>query len=139
MNKPQLSESVELNVRFSEVDSMEVVWHGNYFKYFEEAREAFGRKYEVGYQDVKAQMLRVPVVHAEIDYKQPLTYGDRFKVTARYEDAAAAKIIFHYTIHRLSDQMLIAKGKTIQVFTDQNGDLQLLVPEFFRRWKARWF
>ena len=31
------------DIRFSEVDSMGVVWHGNYAKYFEDAREEFGR------------------------------------------------------------------------------------------------
>ena len=33
-------------VRFSEVDSMKIVWHGNYVHYFEDGREAFGKKYE---------------------------------------------------------------------------------------------
>ena len=39
----------EIRVRFSEVDSMGVVWHGNYLKYFEDGREAFGRKHGLGY------------------------------------------------------------------------------------------
>lgn len=35
--------------RFSEVDSMNIVWHGSYPLYFEDAREAFGEKYGLGY------------------------------------------------------------------------------------------
>ena len=43
-----LSVTKSFDIRFSEVDSMGVVWHGNYAKYFEDAREEFGRKYDLG-------------------------------------------------------------------------------------------
>ena len=43
----ELKESKELEIRFSEVDSMNVVWHGSYPLYFEDAREAFGKKYGI--------------------------------------------------------------------------------------------
>ena len=39
-----LSESLIITVRFSETDPLGIVWHGNYIKYFEDGREAFGRK-----------------------------------------------------------------------------------------------
>ena len=39
----------DFSIRFSEVDSMNVVWHGSYPLYFEDAREEFGRKYGLGY------------------------------------------------------------------------------------------
>ena len=40
-----LTASKEFDVRFSEVDAMNVVWHGAYPLYFEDAREAFGARY----------------------------------------------------------------------------------------------
>ena len=39
----ELKASKEVEIRFSEVDSMNVVWHGSYPLYFEDAREAFGK------------------------------------------------------------------------------------------------
>ncbi len=134
----ELSESVEIQVRFSEVDSMRVVWHGHYFKYFEDAREAFGRKYQIGYNDIEAQNLLVPVVHSSIDYKRPLRYGDRIRVEVRYEPTSAAKIVLHYTIIKLPEQMVTTIGKTIQVFTSPAGELQLLPPDYYRQWKEKW-
>jgi acyl-CoA thioester hydrolase len=134
-----LSETIELSVRFSEVDSMGVVWHGNYLKFFEEGREAFGHKYNIGYHDVLREKLLVPVVHSEIDYKRSLRYGDKMLVEARFEDTPAAKVIFHYRITRIGDGALIATGNTVQVFTNEQGELQLLIPDFFRRWKEKWF
>ena len=38
-----LSATKTFEVRFSEVDSMGVVWLGHYATYFEDAREEFGR------------------------------------------------------------------------------------------------
>lgn len=37
-----LTDRTSLRVRFSEVDSMQIVWHGEYVRYFEDGREAFG-------------------------------------------------------------------------------------------------
>ena len=39
----KLTASRPFEVRFSEVDSMNIVWHGSYPLYFEDAREAFGK------------------------------------------------------------------------------------------------
>ena len=44
-----LKASKTLDIRFSEVDSMNVVWHGSYPLYFEDARELFGQKYDLTY------------------------------------------------------------------------------------------
>ena len=44
-----LSVTKPFDIRFSEVDSMGVVWHGHYAMYFEDAREEFGKKYHLEY------------------------------------------------------------------------------------------
>jgi len=51
MSGPALIAQIEIPVRFCEIDPLSIVWHGHYLKYFEEAREAFGRKYGLGYQE----------------------------------------------------------------------------------------
>ena len=39
-------------VSFYEMDPMQVVWHGEYVRYLEDGREAFGRRYPgIGYLD----------------------------------------------------------------------------------------
>ena len=50
-----LSESLIITVRFSETDPLGIVWHGNYIKYFEDGREAFGRKYGISYLNVERE------------------------------------------------------------------------------------
>ena len=45
----ELRTEIELTIRFSETDAMGVVWHGNYLKFFEDAREYFGHKFGMSY------------------------------------------------------------------------------------------
>jgi acyl-CoA thioester hydrolase len=135
----QLSEKIEVKVRFSEVDSLTIVWHGHYLKYFEDAREAFLSKYGLGYLEMYKNGFVTPVVSVHCDYKIPLAYGDSAVIEAVYCNSAAAKIIIDYKITHGKSGALIATGRTVQVFLDStNGSLQLTIPSFFTDWKKKW-
>ena len=45
---------------------------------------------------------------------------------------------FEYTIRSATDGEIVAEGSSTQVFLDARGELQLLAPEFYRKWKERW-
>lgn len=126
-------------VRFSEVDSMQVVWHGNYVRYFEDGREAFGRQYPgVGYMDFFSNGYTAPIVDMQMQYLLPLTVNDVAVIETRYIDVAAAKLCFEYIIHRQSDGALVARGSSVQVFLDKDGNMCLNNPAFFEEWKRQW-
>ena len=126
-------------VRFSEVDSMQVVWHGEYVRYFEDGREAFGREYPgLGYLDFYANGYTAPIVDIQLQYISPLTVNDVAVIETRYIDVAAAKLCFEYIIHRQSDGALVARGSSVQVFVDGNGEMCLNNPSFFEEWKKQW-
>jgi acyl-CoA thioester hydrolase len=134
-----LKAKTEIKVRFNEVDSLRIVWHGHYVKYLEEAREVFGKKYEMGYLDIEKQGYASPIVKVDIDYKQQLRYGDICVAEVEYVDTAAAKLIFLYTLYRKSDMVVVAKAKTIQVFLDlKTMELSLNNPQFGLDWKKKW-
>lgn len=134
-----LKAQTEIKVRFNEVDSLRIVWHGHYVKYLEEAREAFGQKYEMGYLDIEEHGYASPIVKVDIDYKQPLRYGDTVVAEVEYIDSAAAKLVFQYTLYRKSDRAIVAKAKTIQVFLDlKDMELSLNHPAFGIEWKKKW-
>lgn len=138
INKSILSEKVEVPVRFSEVDVLGIVWHGNYIKYFEDGREAFGRKFGINYLDCKRAGLITPIVGIECNYKLPLSYGDSAVIETRYVACDSAKIIFEYSIYRKSDGEISATGKSTQVFLNENGELILTNPVFYEEWKKKW-
>ncbi len=131
-----LSSKTQFTVRFNEVDSLGIVWHGHYVTYFELGREAFGRELGITYLDVKKNGVVIPIVHYECDYKQSLKYGETAEIETRFINNPAAKLIFEYTITH-KQKGIIATGKTVQVFTDLEGELQLNPPPFFEEWKKK--
>lgn len=134
----ELTETLAFDIRFSEVDSMNVVWHGSYPLYFEDAREAFGRKYDLGYMKIFDNGYFAPLVDLNFHYKKPLVYGMHPSITIKYRPVDAAKIVFDYEIHDRADGSLIATGHSVQVFTDRNYQLVWYNPPFYEEWKKQW-
>lgn len=132
-----LKDRTEVKVRFGEVDSMGIVWHGNYVKYIEEGRESFGRKYDISYLDIYANDVMAPVVKMNIDFKKQVHYGDKLIIETEYIDQAAAKIFFRFKIFRKSDDELVATAESIQVFIDLNREMILYPPQFVLEWKKK--
>lgn len=133
-----ITECTEFPVKFNEVDSLSIVWHGHYVRYFEDGREAFGEKYALRYLDIFNAGFTAPVVNIQCDYKRPLRYGDRVKVETTFVDDLAAKIRFNYVISNPATDEIIAKGSSVQVFLDKETEqLQLTTPGFFKDWKKR--
>jgi acyl-CoA thioester hydrolase len=133
-----LQHKIEIKVRFSEVDSLRIVWHGHYVKYLEDAREAFGNAYSISYIDVEKEGYATPIIKVDIDYKRQLRYGDTAIVEATYIDSDAAKLIFDYVIRRKSNNEIIAKARSIQVFLFLDSrELSLNQPQFMLDWKSK--
>jgi acyl-CoA thioester hydrolase len=124
-----------IDIRFSEVDLMGVVWHGSFVKFLEDGRECFGLKYGLSYIEVVSQDFLIPIVDMNLSYKRSARYGERLIVETEFINSDAAKIIFEYTIYREVDMEVLVKAKTIQVFTDMKGQLILTNPPFFIDWK----
>lgn len=138
-NNKYLSVTKRFNIRFSEVDSMGVVWHGNYAKYFEDAREAFGEKYDLGYLMMYDKGFFEPIVELSFKYKRPMIYGMNPEVQVIYHPTAAAKIIFDYEIRDAETKEVFVIGYSVQVFMDKDThQLVLNNPDFYEEWKKRW-
>ncbi len=136
--KNRLYASKRMNIRFSEVDSMDIVWHGAYPLYFEDAREEFGRKYGLGYMTIFNNGYYAPLVELAFKYKKPLTYEMRPIITVRYIPTEAAKLVFEYEISDPDDGTVYATGRSVQVFLDKNRELVWENPEFYQKWKEKW-
>ena len=64
-NDVVLSVEKQFEIRFSEVDMMNVVWHGSYPLYLEDAREAFGVKYGLSYHKYIQENIYAPSASKE--------------------------------------------------------------------------
>jgi acyl-CoA thioester hydrolase len=134
----ELKASKLLDIRFSEVDSMNVVWHGSYMLYFEDARELFGEQYDLTYMGYVRHGYYAPMVEMNIQWKKPILYGMRPRIDIIYRPTLAAKVVFDYEIHDTADESLIATAHSVQVFMDLNYQLVLYSPKFYEEWQQRW-
>jgi acyl-CoA thioester hydrolase len=131
-----LEAEILVPVRFSETDAMGVVWHGNYLKFFEDAREEFGRIFNVDYLDVHSRGYFIPIVKSEINHKASIFYGEKARVKAILEQHDAAKIVFRYVITNENTGQIAATGMTMQVFMlASDRTLELVKPEFYVAWE----
>jgi acyl-CoA thioester hydrolase len=137
MKKENLVCRTEIEIRFSEVDSMGVVWHGNYIKYFEDGREAFGNYYGINYMHFHSMGIMIPLVKINCDFKKPLRYGDKAVVETRFVNCESAKLQYDYTIYHKGSDQIVATGSSVQVFLNTEMELLLEFPPFFREWKKK--
>lgn len=128
----------KFDIRFSEVDSMNIVWHGSYPLYFEDAREEFGKEYGLGYMTIFSNGYYAPLVELSFKYKKPLLYEMRPVIEITYVPTESAKLIFEYRILDERDGTELATGCSVQVFINRNYELVWENPDFYRQWKEKW-
>lgn len=134
-----LKHTTQQAVKFSEVDSLRVVWHGHYVRYFEDGREAFGKKYGLGYLDIYQHNLAVPLIDLSVKFKKVLEYGDEAVIETRFVDTPAAKLIFDYTISSKRHGHVVCTGRSTQVFMEPiSKELYITMPPFMEQWKKAW-
>lgn len=134
----ELTAELDFEIRFSEVDSMNVVWHGSYPLYFEDAREAFGKKYDFGYLLIFGNGYYAPLVELEFHYHKPIVYGMRPRIKIAYHPTDSAKIVFDYKILDTTDGSMLTSGRSTQVFMDKEYKIVLYNPPFYEKWKKKW-
>ena len=109
------SHEVRLKVAFHDLDPMRVVWHGNYYKYFDVAR--FGLFASAGI-DLYAYMIDkhfvFPLTRSSIKHIQPLRPFDEFVCRATVTEAEY-KIVMGFEIRLARDGTLCARGSSEQV------------------------
>ena len=85
-NEPRFSTRVEITVPFHDADAMGVVWHGNYFRYLEIAREQLLKQFDYGYRQMQASGYVWPIVDTRLKYIAPVLFEQRIEVRAQLEE-----------------------------------------------------
>lgn len=127
-----LAASVECEVPFQDLDPMDVVWHGNYFRYFELARAALLRKLDYDYPAMKASGYLWPIVDTRVKFVKPARYAQRLRVTAALAEWEN-RLRIDYEIVDADNGERLTRGHTIQCAVDAaSGELQLVSPAALR-------
>jgi len=124
---------VRVDVPFYDLDGLNVVWHGHYYKYFEAARTAFLRSIGFDAPQMKRSGYVWFVIESHCRYIAPMRYGMTVVVSASLADVEH-RIKFIYTILDKKTGRRLASGHTVQAAIDaKTGALCLQTPRNFLR------
>ncbi|WP_300651941.1 thioesterase family protein [Pseudomonas sp.] len=123
-----LQAEIEMVVPFFDVDSMEVVWHGHYVKYFEVARCALLDKLGHNYTHMLAAGYAWPIIDLQVRYIRGARFGQKIIVRAdliEWEN----RLKLHYLISDAETGERMTRGSSVQVAVHiASREMQLASP-----------
>jgi acyl-CoA thioester hydrolase len=123
---------VTVRVRYAETDQMGVVYHGNYFVWFEVGRVELMRSLGFEYKLMeKEDDCHIVVVDAQCRYLKPAKYDDVLRVRTRIAETMNRMIRYTYELIRDADNQLLATGETKHIICGSNGRPKML-PQKYR-------
>ena len=127
------SHDARVRVRYAETDQMGVVYHANYFVWFEVGRVELMRALGVEYKKMeKEDDCHIVVADAHCHYHHPARYDEVLRVRTRIAESKNRVVKFSYELFRDSDGTLLANGNTTHIICGGNGKPKLL-PEKYRK------
>lgn len=121
-----------LRVRYAETDQMGVVYHANFFVWFEVGRVEIVRAAGIEYKRMEIDDdCFLAVADAHCRYHHPARYDEVLRVRTRIVEVKNRTIKFAYEVLRDADSELLATGHTVHVICGSNGRPKLL-PERYR-------
>jgi acyl-CoA thioester hydrolase len=120
-------------VRFVETDLMGVVHHANYLRWFEMGRVAYLRAAGVELNELMAAGYVFPITEVQCKYKNSAKFDEEFEIQTTMTDFSKAKMAFSYAVVRKNDGLVLAVGKTQNVFTNMAGKITRLTDEYYNK------
>jgi acyl-CoA thioester hydrolase len=129
----------QIRVRYAETDQMGVVYHGNFFQYFEVARAESIRQLGYTYADMEKMGVIMPVVEVQCRYLRPARYDDLLTVRVTLKELPVHhKIEFHQEVLNEAGDLL-ASGHVTLYFMDAKTQKRTVMPEQLRQQLVPYF
>jgi acyl-CoA thioester hydrolase len=123
-----------IRVRYAETDQMGVVYHGNYFAWFEVGRVELCRQLGFEYKQMELEDdSYIVVADAHCRYKRPARFDDVLLIRTRVLSSQRRTLKFGYEITHQASGELLATGDTMHVICDHLGRPKSL-PEKYRKY-----
>ena len=125
----------DIRVIYGDTDQMGLVYYANFLRFFESGRNEYLRAKGIPYREVEAELrVRLPVVEAHVQYKQPARYDDLLVVETALVQVRRASARFEYTVNR--GDLVLVTGHTVHACIDFDGVIQPLPPSLLARLTA---
>jgi acyl-CoA thioester hydrolase len=119
----------QLRVRYAETDQMGVVYHSNYFPWFETARAESIRQLGFSYADMEKMGIIMPVIEVQCRYIRPAVYDDLLRIKVILKELPVHhKIEFHHEVFNEKNELLAA-GRIILYFLEAKTMKRTTMPE----------
>ena len=118
----------QIRVRYAETDQMGVVYHSNFFLYFESARAESIRQLGLTYAGMEKMGIVMPVIDVHCRYLRPAVYDDLLTIKTMLKELPVHhKIEFHHEVYNEKNEQL-AVGKIILYFMEANTMKRTTMP-----------
>ena len=108
---------VVIKAGFYDLDPMEVVWHGNYARFFEDARCALLDRLDYNYAEMRESGFMWPIVDMRTKFVRPIRFNQTIRVTAKLVEFEN-RLRIDYVIRDILTDEVLTKAQTIQVAVD---------------------
>ena len=109
-----LTTEITLTIPFYDLDPLEIVWHGNYARYFEQARCALLDKIGYNYNAMKESGYSWPVVNLQTKFIRSIHFMQEIVVRATMKEYQN-RLRIEYVIMDKQSGKVLTKAETIQV------------------------
>ncbi len=122
-------DETEVRVRFNEVDSWGMAWHGHFIGWFEAGRMALLSKFRLLPTDFTQMGYIAPVVDLKCQFKEPALMDEELLVRTTVLKPTKAALTFQFEILRKGDGKLLAVGEETQVLLTLDGRMLYFIPQ----------
>ncbi|MCL9774234.1 acyl-CoA thioesterase [Vibrio methylphosphonaticus] len=109
-----LTAEVSLVTSFQDADPMGVIYHGNFFRFFEEARRVLMSKISYDYRAMQASGFAWPIIDTRVKYVKAIPFNHEIRVTAQLTEWEN-RLRVDYVIYDASNGTRMCKAHTTQV------------------------
>jgi acyl-CoA thioester hydrolase len=129
--------SLEVKIYYEDTDCGGVVYHANYFRYFERARTEYLAEEGISIRDYMEKGILFVVVRAEIIYESPGRYGDILVVNSEIEKIRRVSLDFRHTVLRKGESGVLVRAKIRLACLNREGKLTPLPKNFLEKLKEQ--
>lgn len=129
--KPLVEYTHTLRSRYGETDRMGYVYYGHYLQYFEVARTEMIRSYGLSYREMEDSGIMLPVIHAELDYKVPITYDEEMFVKVMVYNMPTVRLQTFYEVRTPESDNTHVYGEVTLCFMDKDTRRPVRAPSAF--------
>ena len=121
----------EVKVYYHDTDAYNITWHGNYLKWYEEARCEMCEELGLSLDKIaKEYGICFPLVNVNLKYKTPAKLYDELIIETCLKEFSRAKIVFEQVIKNKNTQNICNIAEITAVAVDNNGRLIRNLPQF---------